>query len=146
MSEEDVSYCSESSPESCPASPKTPPPMEHPDESLGQSFEHDHEHGAGEDGPKRRRSATENMGLVSVMEIAGKVIVLETHGLKTGSGAQDGEAQVRDAGHLSPTPSSPSSRYPKRRQSTRILGRGTACSTSVGSDGLLSGAKKVSAA
>lgn len=145
MSEEEVSYCSESSPESCPASPKTPPPMEHPDESQGQSFEHDHEHGSGEDVPKRRRPATENMGLVSVVEIVGKVVVLETHGLKTGSGAQDGEAQVRGAGHLSPTPSSPS-RYPKRRQSTRILGRGTACSTSVGGDGLLSGTNKVSAA
>lgn len=140
-----MSYCSESSPESCPASPKTPPPMEHPDESQGQSFEHDDEHGC-EDGPKRRRSATENMGLVSVVEILGKVVNLETHELKTGSGAQEGKAQVKDAGHLSLTPSSPSSRYPKRRQSTRILGRGTACSTSVGSDGLLSGTNKVSAA
>ncbi|KAF9284556.1 hypothetical protein BGZ74_001710 [Mortierella antarctica] len=150
MSEEDVSYCSESSPESCPASPKTPPPMDHhAEESFQQELGLDHDLGCEDGHPKRRRSdATEEAGLMSVVEIVGKVVVQESivQGLKTGSGAQEREALVRDAGRLSPapTPLSPSSRYPKRRQSTRILGRGTACSTSVG-DGLV-GANKVSAA
>ncbi|KAG0066902.1 hypothetical protein BGZ92_005219, partial [Podila epicladia] len=76
MSEEDVSYCSESSPESCPASPKTPPPMDHHAEG---SFQHehglDHDHGCEDGHPKRRRSdATEEAGLMSVAEIVDKVV------------------------------------------------------------------------
>lgn len=149
MSEEDVSYCSESSPESCPASPKTPPPMDHHAEgSFQHEHEHEHSHGCEDGHPKRQRSdVTEEAGLMSVIEIVGKVVVQESigHGVKTGSETQEGEALVRDAGHLSPAPQSPSSRYPKRRQSTRILGRGTACSTSV-RGGLVNGANKVSAA